>query len=90
MCDFEHPDGKDTFWHSSSHMLGSSLESLYGVDLTTGPATDGGYYYDCFTGNNEIYNCLVKILLMLFFLCQCISRKRYNLILARFTAELKL
>ncbi len=37
-----------TFWHSSSHILGEALESQFGVDLTIGPAIEEGFYYDCF------------------------------------------
>ena len=37
-----------TFWHSSSHILGEALESSFGVDLTIGPAIEEGFYYDCF------------------------------------------
>ena len=39
-----------TFWHSSSHVLGEALEALYGVRLTIGPAVEEGFYYDCYYG----------------------------------------
>ncbi|CXI42996.1 threonine--tRNA ligase, putative [Plasmodium berghei] len=64
-------EGKKVFWHSSAHILGSSLEKLYGGYLTIGPALSEGFYYDIYLGNNSIlsenynkieneYNKLVK------------------------------
>lgn len=43
---FEDPQGKDVFWHSSSHILGNALVNLYGVKLVNGPPTEEGFYYD--------------------------------------------
>ncbi|SCM22195.1 threonine--tRNA ligase, putative [Plasmodium chabaudi chabaudi] len=65
------PEGKKVFWHSSAHILGSSLEKIYGGYLTIGPALNEGFYYDIYLGNNSIvsddytkieneYNKLVK------------------------------
>jgi threonyl-tRNA synthetase len=31
MFKFEDPEGKETFWHSSAHVLGQTLENEYGV-----------------------------------------------------------
>ena len=42
------------FWHSSAHILGEALESLYGARLTHGPPTDGGFFYDSFMGGTTI------------------------------------
>jgi threonyl-tRNA synthetase len=40
-------EGKETFWHSSAHIMAEALESLYpGIKLGIGPAIDKGYYYD--------------------------------------------
>ncbi|CAD2091702.1 threonine--tRNA ligase, putative [Plasmodium vinckei brucechwatti] len=50
------PEGKKVFWHSSAHILGSSLEKIYGGYLTIGPALNEGFYYDIFLGNNSIVN----------------------------------
>ena len=48
-------DGKMTFWHSSAHLMAEALEALYpGVKFGTGPATDGGFYYDVDTGSHTI------------------------------------
>ena len=43
-----------TFWHSSSHVLGEALEAVFGADLTIGPAIDDGFYYDCFLGERTL------------------------------------
>lgn len=40
-------EGKNTFWHSSAHLMAEALEALYpGVKLGIGPAIDTGFYYD--------------------------------------------
>ncbi len=39
--------GKNTFWHSSAHLLAEALESLYpGVKFGIGPPIENGFYYD--------------------------------------------
>lgn len=39
--------GKNTFWHSSAHLMAEALESLYpGVKFWVGPALENGFYYD--------------------------------------------
>jgi len=48
---FDDRDGKDTFWHSSAHVLGEALELEFGVDLTIGPPIEEGFYYDCHMGD---------------------------------------
>lgn len=42
------PPYAQTFWHSSSHVLGQVLELTFGCDLTIGPSLEEGFYYDCF------------------------------------------
>ncbi len=49
---WHHP--AQTFWHSSSHVLGEALEAVFGADLTIGPAIDDGFYYDCFLGDRTL------------------------------------
>ena len=40
-------EGKQTYWHSSAHLLAEALESLFpGVKLGIGPAIQFGFYYD--------------------------------------------
>ncbi|CAI0463101.1 unnamed protein product [Linum tenue] len=49
---FDSDEGRDTFWHSSAHILGESLEQTYGCKLCIGPCTTRGegFYYDAFYG----------------------------------------
>ena len=51
---FDDKIGKEVFWHSSSHLLGQSLENLYGAWLTHGPPLDHGFFYDSFMGSTSI------------------------------------
>jgi threonyl-tRNA synthetase len=40
-------EGKQAFWHSTSHIVAQALEELYpGIKLTIGPAIENGFYYD--------------------------------------------
>ena len=40
-------EGKDTFWHTSAHLLASAIEDLYpGVKFGIGPSVESGFYYD--------------------------------------------
>ncbi len=46
--------GKNTFWHSSAHLLAEALESLYpGVKFGIGPPVENGFYYDVDLGDRE-------------------------------------
>jgi len=41
------PQGKETMWHSSAHLMAEALESLYpGVKFWVGPPLENGFYYD--------------------------------------------
>ena len=51
---FDDPRGKEVFWHSSAHILGEALESLYGARLTHGPPTDSGFFYDSYMGSTAV------------------------------------
>lgn len=44
--DFDHPEGKQVFWHSSAHILGEASECHFGCHLSYGPPTDDGFFYD--------------------------------------------
>jgi threonyl-tRNA synthetase len=47
--------GKESFWHSSAHLMAEALETLYpGVKLGIGPAIDNGFYYDVDLGNHVL------------------------------------
>ena len=50
--DFEHPEGKRVFWHSSAHVLGEAAERHYGCHLCIGPPTDDGFYYEMGMGDS--------------------------------------
>ncbi len=44
--------GKNTFWHSSAHLMAEALETLYpGVKFGIGPPIDNGFYYDIDLGD---------------------------------------
>ncbi|MEZ5047514.1 MAG: threonine--tRNA ligase [Chitinophagaceae bacterium] len=47
--------GKNTFWHSSAHLMAEAVESLYpGVKFWVGPALEQGFYYDMDLGDRKI------------------------------------
>lgn len=46
LLDFEHPEGKRVFWHSSAHVMGEAAEKHYGCHLCIGPPTTDGFYYE--------------------------------------------
>jgi len=40
-------DGKETFWHSSAHLMAEAVESFYpGTKFGIGPTVENGFYYD--------------------------------------------
>mmetsp|Transcript_3792 Transcript_3792/g.4274 ORF Transcript_3792/g.4274 Transcript_3792/m.4274 type:complete len:725 (-) Transcript_3792:256-2430(-) len=51
---FDDPEGQETYWHSTAHILGQALELEYGVDLTIGPPIEEGFYYDCYMGDRSL------------------------------------
>ena len=47
-------DGKNTFWHSSAHLMAEALEELYpGIKFGIGPPVETGFYYDVDFGDQE-------------------------------------
>jgi threonyl-tRNA synthetase len=47
--------GKNTFWHSSAHLLAEALEALYpGVKFGIGPPIENGFYYDVDLGDRTL------------------------------------
>ncbi|EKF54140.1 threonyl-tRNA ligase [Galbibacter marinus] len=47
--------GKQAFWHSTSHIMAQAIEELYpGVQLTIGPSIENGFYYDLEVGEHVI------------------------------------
>ncbi len=48
-------EGKNTFWHSSAHLMAEAIESIFpGVKFWVGPALDKGFYYDVDMGDKKI------------------------------------
>ena len=44
---FDTKQGKETFWHTASHLMAQAVKNLYPeAKLARGPATDTGFYYD--------------------------------------------
>ena len=44
---FEDKEGKEVFWHTTTHIMAQAVKRLYkDAKLGTGPAVDGGFYYD--------------------------------------------
>ena len=44
---WEDKEGKETFWHTSAHVMAEALEALYpGIKFGIGPAIENGFYYD--------------------------------------------
>ncbi|MEO6168158.1 MAG: threonine--tRNA ligase [Chitinophagales bacterium] len=48
-------EGKETFWHSSAHLMAEALEATYpGIKFGYGPPVENGFYYDVDLGGREI------------------------------------
>jgi len=44
---FNDEEGKDTYWHSSSHLMAHAIKELYPeAKFGVGPSIDNGFYYD--------------------------------------------
>lgn len=47
LLDWEAPEAKMVFWHSSAHLLAEALEAFWpNCKLTIGPPIENGFYYD--------------------------------------------
>ncbi|MFH1288210.1 MAG: threonine--tRNA ligase [bacterium] len=45
--DFKTKEGKEVYWHSTSHIMAQAVKSLFPeVELGVGPAIENGFYYD--------------------------------------------
>ena len=51
---FDDPEGQSVFWHSSAHILGETMERVYGGCLCYGPPIENGFYYDMFKGEGGV------------------------------------
>ncbi len=52
LFDFDTPEGKRVFWHSSAHVLGEACEKHYGCHLCIGPPTEEGFFYEMAMGDS--------------------------------------
>jgi threonyl-tRNA synthetase len=48
-------EGKNTFWHSSAHLMAEALEAVFpGTKFGIGPAIETGFYYDVDFGDRKM------------------------------------
>lgn len=48
-------EGKNTFWHSSAHMMAEAVEFVFpGVKFWVGPPVENGFYYDMDLGGRKM------------------------------------
>ena len=48
-------EGKNTFWHSSAHLMAEAVEASFpGVKFWVGPALNKGFYYDMDLGDRKL------------------------------------
>ena len=48
-------EGKNTFWHSSAHLMAEAIEDKFpGAKFWVGPALEKGFYYDVDLGDNKL------------------------------------
>jgi threonyl-tRNA synthetase len=48
-------EGKNTFWHSSAHLMAEAVETMFpGVKFWVGPPVENGFYYDMDLGDKKM------------------------------------
>ena len=48
-------EGKNTFWHSSAHLMAEAVEMTFpGVKFWVGPSVENGFYYDMDLGDKKM------------------------------------
>jgi threonyl-tRNA synthetase len=48
-------EGKNTFWHSSAHLMAEAVENIFpGVKFWVGPPVENGFYYDMDLGDKKL------------------------------------
>ena len=53
LLDWTSPEGKQVFWHSTSHLMAEALTMLYpGIKFGVGPPIENGFYYDVDFGDH--------------------------------------
>lgn len=59
---FDSPEGRETYWHSSSHLMAHAIQSIFPeAKFGVGPAIDSGFYYDIDINKNLTEEDLVTI-----------------------------
>ena len=59
---FEDKEGKDVFWHTSSHIMAQAIKRLWpDAKLAIGPAIENGFYYDIDLEHRFVQEDLEKI-----------------------------
>lgn len=59
---FDSNEGKETYWHSSSHLMAHAVQSIFPeAKFGVGPAIEGGFYYDIDINSQLAEEDLVKI-----------------------------
>ena len=59
---FNNEEGKDTYWHSTSHLMAHAIKELYPeAKFGVGPSIDNGFYYDIDINSQLTEQDLVKI-----------------------------
>jgi threonyl-tRNA synthetase len=49
------PAGKETYWHSSAHLMAEAIETLFpGTKFGIGPSIENGFYYDIDMGDHSL------------------------------------
>ena len=58
---WEDQEAKQTFWHSSSHLMAEALQILYpGIKFGIGPSIETGFYYDVDLGEQTLVEADLK------------------------------
>ena len=50
----ESSEAQTVLRHSSAHVLGACFENLFGAQLTIGPPTADGFFYDAYMGSEDV------------------------------------
>jgi threonyl-tRNA synthetase len=59
---FDDKEGKNAFWHTSSHVLAQAVKRLFpNIQLAIGPAIENGFYYDFDSPKTFVPEDLAKI-----------------------------
>jgi threonyl-tRNA synthetase len=59
---FDSPEGKESYWHSTSHLMAHAIQSIYSeAKFGVGPAIDTGFYYDIDINTVLVEEDLAKI-----------------------------